>query len=339
MGTKRLTYCNFIDKVVEEVKSKIGEQKQVRVSPVKKNNGLTLDGMIILDKGINISPTIYINSYYDKYRDGDSIEDIVDKIISTYEEHRPTEDFDIETFRNFDIAKQTLIMKVVNTKRNEKLLKTIPHRDFENLSIVYMVLVTSFENEFATILIHNENMKMWQVTEEELYEAAMKNTPALLPYTFNTLVDILKNMVGTFDFPLIDNKMYMLSNNKKIYGATAMIYDGLLKEIKEQLEDNFYLIPSSVNEVLIIPEKEIKEEYTWDRIRHLLFDEMSADAELGEHFDFTDLPLEKCVDKEKFVIKNMNKMIEEVNNEHVSVEEILDDYVYFFDGEKLTCKK
>jgi hypothetical protein len=317
----------------------VGEQKQVHVIPVKKNNDTTLDGLVIIDNDTNISPTIYLNPYYSKYISGQAMENVVDDIIKSYEENKQTEDFDTNSFRDFNRARQKMIMKVVNTARNKELLKTIPHRNFESLSIVYMVLVTSFEHKFATILINNEHMKMWQATEDELYEAAMRNTPALLPYVIEHVGDIFKGSEFEMDLELDDMCMYILTNITRIHGATTMMYSGLLKEIKEQLEDNFYLIPSSVHELLVIPEKAIKDEYTWDKICHLLFIEKLANAEYGECFDFTDLPLEKYVDKEKFAIKDINKMIREVNNNELDKEEVLDDYVYFFDGENVTCKK
>ena len=46
-----------------------------------KNNGTELDGITIMEKDKNIAPTIYINSFYDRYREGVSLKAVVSEII------------------------------------------------------------------------------------------------------------------------------------------------------------------------------------------------------------------------------------------------------------------
>ena len=48
--------------------------------------------------------------------------------------------------------------------------------------------------------------------------------------------------------------MYVLSNNQRNYGAVSILYEGLLKDIGERLQEDYYVLPSSVHEVIIVPE-------------------------------------------------------------------------------------
>ena len=47
--------------------------------------------------------------------------------------------------------------------------------------------------------------------------------------------------------------MYVCSNTSKINGAGVILYDGLLKEFAERVDNNFYILPSSIHETLLIP--------------------------------------------------------------------------------------
>lgn len=284
-----MKYYEFTETIKNEMRDRLDKSKKVIINPVVKNNGTVYDGLIIIDPILNISPTIYLNPYYDKYLNGMSMEDIIEDIIETYYENKPAEDFDISLFKDWDKAKKRIVMKLINTKQNEELLEDVPSVPFYDLSIVFCVAVCDFMNEFATILIHNQHLSLWDITQEELYEIAMENTPKLLPYLFKNMEDILVEAADV-NFPK-EMEMYVLTNKTKINGAVAITYKGLLEEIAEKLDDNFYIIPSSIHEVLIIPWKSVKEEYT---------------------------------------LKDFAEMIEDVNETQLTDDEVLSNHVYFY---------
>ena len=195
----------------------------------------------------------------------------------------------VSLFKDWDKAKQKIIMKLINTKKNEELLENIPSAPFYDLSIIFCVAVCDFMNEYATILIHNEHLNFWDITQEELYEIAKENTPMLLPYLFEDMKNIIGEPVNV-SFPQ-EMEMYLLTNRTKINGAVSITYKGLLEEIAEKLNDNFYIVPSSIHEVLIIPWKSVKEKYTF---------------------------------------KDFSEMIEEVNETQLMDDEVLSNHIYFY---------
>lgn len=284
-----MRFEEFTNTVLKKVEESMGEEMTVHVHPVHKNNGITYQGLIIHDPMMNIHPTIYLNPYYHKYLNGMSMEKILEDILVTYKENLPAEDFDISLFKDWDKAKKRIVMKLINTKQNEELLENIPSVPFYDLSIIFCVAVCDFMNEYATILIHNEYLSFWDIKQEELYEIAMENTPKLLPYLFKNMDDILVEAADV-NFPQ-EMEMYVLTNKMKIHGATVITYHNLLEEIAEKLDDNFYIIPSSIHEVLIIPWKSVKAEYTFS--------------------DF-------------------NKMVIEVNETQLTQDEVLSNHVYFY---------
>lgn len=289
-----MTFEQFIKAVKEEVAKRTG--KDTMVYPVTKNNDTVYQGLVIIDPVLNLAPTIYLDPYFHRYEDGESMEDIIDGIIQTYHENLPTKDFDISIFKDFAKAKNRITMKVVNTERNKQLLQQVPNIPFYDLSIVFLVDVSQAIQEYASILIHNEHLKLWNITEEELYELAKVNTPRQLQPRLDDLHDVFEFMSGESLPFLEDLRIKILTNHLHIHGATCIAYPELLKEIYDIYEENIIIIPSSIHEVLLIPEKNIPKGYS---------------------------------------LEYFNEMVKAVNKTDLAEHEILSDHVYRFDGEEL----
>lgn len=282
-----MKYQEFIQNIKQHVLSQVDSAHKVIIQPVVKNNGTIYDGLIIIDPILNISPTIYLNQYYHRYLNGISMEDIYDDILTTYRENLPNEDFDISLFKNFSKAKKNIITKLVSYSRNEELLQDVPHIRFYDLAIIFVVAICDFMNEFATILIHNQHLNLWEVPLEELYTIAMENTPKLLPYRFDPMEKLLEHLVDN-SLPLSSElQINVLTNQIKIHGATCITYPGLLKHLADTFEDNLIVIPSSIHEVLIIPESTTPEQYTLQDYNEMIVDinetQLTDDEILSDH--------------------------------------------------------
>lgn len=171
---------------------------------------------------------------------------------------------DMRHFLNYEAVKSNIVYKLINTERNRELLEDIPYIEFLDLSIVFQCLISKKEFHLETLLIHNVHTKLWGVTVEELYRAAEENTQKILPYELRNMTDVMDEILeaeGTEEFkqedcmaePESNKLMYVLSNQKIIEGAVSMIYPGLLKDFSDRMGSSFYIIPSSVHEVLLLP--------------------------------------------------------------------------------------
>lgn len=282
-----MKYQEFIEIVKDYMKDHVPTGHRVVIQPVLKNNGTTYDGLIIIDPILNISPTIYLNPYYHRYLNGVSISDIFEDILQTYHENKPFEDFDISVFKDFSKAKERIVVKLVNYKKNKELLLEIPHIQFHDLALIFVCSVSDFLDEYATILIHNQHLNMWGVSLEELYQIGMKNSPEMLPCRYERMEDYFERIMDN-PFPfLADLHMYLLTNQIKIHGATCMVYPGLLKELADKLQDNLIIIPSSIHEVLILPEKSTKGTYTLADLKNMVCEandtQLTDDEVLSDH--------------------------------------------------------
>ena len=279
-----MMYELFIKEVKEAVESKVGTGFDVTVNKVTKNNDLVLDGLVIKATDTNIAPTIYLNGYYERYEDGAmNLDDVVESIIDTYSRHNSVT-FDISTFTDFDAVKNRICYKLVNTASNKKLLEDVPHRELFDLSIVYYVVVSVEANVTGSIIIHNNHIKLWDITENDLYEFASDNTKRLLPAGIKSMFDTLSEMVDMEDLPNTDDFMYVLTNKEKLQGASTILYPDVLSTFAMKKNANLWLIPSSIHEWIIIPDDgNMNRETLSKMIQEVNGSQLALDEILSDH--------------------------------------------------------
>ncbi|MEG0721301.1 MAG: DUF5688 family protein [Lachnospiraceae bacterium] len=158
--------------------------------------------------------------------------------------------------RDFEKVKKQVVYKVINYKKNAELLNEIPYVGFLDLAVVFYVLLELNQHGTATMTIRNEHLKGWGVSREELLKVAQENTVRLLPAEFKTMKTVLEEMLTLNIAEDTEDYMYVLSNPMKNFGACCILYDGILEKIGNRLGGNYYILPSSVHEVIIIPENQ-----------------------------------------------------------------------------------
>ena len=240
---------------------KLGNEYDVVFKDVIKNNGVMLTGVSILKEGTDVAPVIYINGYYDMYKSGQStIYAIVSEIIKSYKEIMAKNKINnARFFLDFDTIQPYIIRKLINTEKNRELLKDVPHIDFLDLSIIFQVMLPD-DIYFETITIQNKHCKMWEIGIDELIFTARRNMQRLLPNVCRNLeffIEELTSESDSKDYFIKDNNVsgiLVLTNEKRINGASVMIDRNFLRECSDKMNDSFYILPSSVNELLAIPD-------------------------------------------------------------------------------------
>lgn len=286
-----MNYVEFCEDLVNEIKKYIGNDGDVRILPTLKNNGVVYDGIIIKTEKSRISPTIYIEPYYDMYKEGTAFSEIVGMIENCYEKNS-NKQFDIDYFTDFESVKDGIIFKLVHRKMNDILLADVPNRDWNDLSICYCYVLKEFDSSEATILIRNEHMKMWGVDEKTLFEVACRNTPNLMPDKLCTMGTILSELISKNnsdcdlcmdDIEFCDN-MYVLTNEKAMFGATVILYTKYLKEIADKHKCGVYIIPSSIHEVILMPQNEYCDERAIrEMIKEVNYTEVLCEERLSDN--------------------------------------------------------
>lgn len=266
-----MTYERFLDRVKEEIIPLLPDDiEHVSIYPVTKNNGIIFDGLVMQSRSLNISPTIYMNPYYNQYILGRPFESVLSDIADTYLKNRPKTDFDISQFKDWEKVKSNVVRKLVNYEQNKEMLEVMPHKRIEDLAIVYQVTTNddAVGDEYATIAVYDQHLRYWGVSLDEMDEVAEKNTNRLLPFSFQSITELLRNFVGGAPMPhMSEVPMYYLGNRLKMHGAVQVLNTQLMDSIKDILGEEYYVIPSSIHEVLLMPRDD---DFEYDEIESMI---------------------------------------------------------------------
>lgn len=255
-----MTYENFIIDIRDRVEV-LCPTDVVRIQKVTKNNGTVKEAIVIHQKGDSVSPTIYLRDFYCENLNGKDLDVIASEIVRICEKGRGSISFDYDACRSFLGVKDRVLCKLINAKRNKELLKKCPHRRILDLALVYYCAEYDSDGCFGSWVINDGIFDEWNVSEDELYRTSLKNLKHMLEPCIETISDVVKGfmpeeMYEEFEIPMDDMKMYVLSNQSRIFGATSIMCGSVLRKFGEEHGD-FYILPSSIHEVILLPKDEV----------------------------------------------------------------------------------
>lgn len=278
-----MVYEMFQSKVTDALQSRLGKDYHLILQKVPKNNGILLDGLSIMRKDVGVSPTIYLNSYYERYQDGIPFHSIVEEIFQIYQENSAVTRLDFSILNDFSLLKDKVVYKLIHTASNKTLLSDLPSIPYLDLSIVFYLFLEKNESGQMTALIHNDHLSGWNTNLDELYRLASANTPRLLPAEVKSMSDVMKSLAAEHlgrdyreDFvdellcaPSV-SPLYVQTNSSGICGACTILYPDQLKTFADMVNADVVVLPSSIHEVLLIPfEDTISFEELSDMVSHI----------------------------------------------------------------------
>lgn len=285
-----MEYKEFVEYIKMNAGYIAGEGGNITINHVIKNNGCEMDGLVIMEKGKDIAPTIYLDSFYELYTNGENIKNIIRQIEVIYEQNKNNVTFDVNILKHFDTIKDKIVYKVVNYRSNDKLLEQVPHKRILDLAVVFYCLLDNEYGRSATALIYNNNLKNWNVTIDDVYKAALKNTPDLLHSKISSMAALFEKCGVNVDGEEVDLKdyvpsdMYVLTNESKLNGATCILYENVLYDFAQKLGADLYILPSSVHEVILLPKLSMfeKDELV-NMVKEVNTEGVAADEVLSDH--------------------------------------------------------
>lgn len=249
----------FINMVVEEISKRL-INASIRTDEVVKINGLRLHSLTITENNSSIAPCIYLDSYYEDYKNGVlELSDIIEKILKVYHSPSRIMDFDPSFFSDYEKARLLLRGQLINTDMNQDMLQTLPHREVLDLSLIYFVKVDMPQaGEKGSIRVTNAHMRLWGVTEEELYKQVISNMKENDQSTITSLSQMVRQLCTWEDdsLPELNEEncpMYVLTNHSQMNGAAEIINTNTLHTFAASLGKDFIMLPSSIHEWLLLP--------------------------------------------------------------------------------------
>ncbi len=147
--------------------------------------------------------------------------------------------------------------KLIGTDANKELLQDIPSKQLCDMSAVYRVTVMKEDDQEGSYQLTNQVMEHAGLTLEEVDKAAMENTRKFGCF-FTGMQDMIEELAlgtkakGKEITEISTGELYVLTNDRKIFGSAIILYNDILEQISKVASGEYFILPSSVHEVLII---------------------------------------------------------------------------------------
>lgn len=293
-----MEYEKFVDIMREKVESLSENGTQVIIMEVCKNNGVKKMGLMVKAKDCHMAPTVYMEEFYMEYRRGKTLEELAKQVFLVYQNNDSMQAFCMEDFRDFAHMKSQLVFRVINYKKNAQMLESSPHITFLDLAVVPYVSFPVAGHNYGSVLIKKEHLEIWGVTEETVMKIAAENTPKLLQPQIRKMEETIRDLIAIageeqteyemFLKEMEENEskvpMYVLTNPKNMYGASCMLYDGVLEMFAEEMGEDIYILPSSIHEVILLPvSKALSSKDLKDMVQDINMTQIPAEEILSDH--------------------------------------------------------
>ena len=260
-----MDYEEFKEQFISAVKESLYEQgsdMNVSVNEVKKLNE-SYEAMTVTPEGARVGVNIGIERFYDAYNEGRPFDEVVDKAVETINHginERP--DFDIDSFTDYSQMKEKLAMEVVSAETNKEMLENVPHKDLEDMAVVYRFVLSSDDEGRASILVTNQILESMGVTPEQLHADALEIAPQIKPAEIKGMSEVMAEMMGMEQAEALgimpmrpeDEQLFVATVPDKTHGAGVLAYQNFMDQAAERVGGDFFILPSSIHEVLIVPD-------------------------------------------------------------------------------------
>ena len=293
----------FYTNLTETLKENLGTDWTIELhTDVILNNGTTHIALILYKNGEKLHPQIYLERFFEDYKRGKTMKEILQDVMTTYEEALKNINPDsLSGIEDWEQVKGRLAFRLLSKERNKETLGNYVYKEFLDLAAIVTFCAEIDEQGVKAIRVTHDLAELWNVSKEEILQAAEENTESLFPVRMEPILDTLCRVadISRDDLPeevLAEEdspQIMVLTNYLGVNGATVLLYDSFLQQVYEKLRGKFIILPSSIHEVIVMP--------------------------LASAPPITD----------------SQKMVEQINRSAVKEEEILSDSVYLYDGEKV----
>ena len=259
-----MDYESFKEQFIVDVKDRLADQEQdmkISVSRIDKLNE-SYEAITVTPEGSNVGVNMSLEKFYGAVEDGISYESVVDKAAETILrgfEQKP--DIDVNELTDYSRMKERLAMEVVSAVANQDMLETVPHRNMEDMAVVYRFILNT-EDTTASILVTNQILENMGVSSEQLHADAMENAPRIRPAEIKGMSEVMAEMMGIEQAEMMgiypmdpkDEQIFVATVPDKVHGAGVLAYQDFMDQAAERAGGDFFILPSSLHEILIVPD-------------------------------------------------------------------------------------
>ena len=248
MIENNMSYEGFKEYFWEQLKNTLSEGIELQEQNCLKNNDLQVEMLTCKEEGKNLTPRIRTREFYDLYCQ-QGMKTAVEVAIEILGDRRKVDVHKV--IEPWEVMKSGVNVEVINYEWNQERLKKekMVYEKILDLAIVFTVNLR--EDKDFKMTITSGLLEQWKITKDELISVAYENF-AKADYAIISYEDVMEQLLGL----RIESELCVLLNRSKLRGASGMLRIDLLQDLADKKESDLLILPSSVNEVLLLAEED-----------------------------------------------------------------------------------
>ena len=298
-----ITFDSFKEKLEASVREELNRQgitADVQFPHVSKLDR-SYDGITIIPGNEKAGPVFDLEGIYRSYLESGQLP--VESMIDLAKNGRHLGQVS-EKLENYENIKDSLMLRLSPLEGKREFLDTVVHREFLDLAVTIHIVIGDMEDGMSTIFSKNM-LERYGITADQLFSDAVSSSMKLAPAKTMGMMEAISGVFG-MDASLSEPsgpETLVITTDSGIHGAAAILYPHVLEQAAERLGENFFILPSSRHEVILMPEsmappsvrvleslvKEVNEtqvapeDRLSDKVYH--YDDRSQKLELGSDYE------------------------------------------------------
>lgn len=296
-----MSILEFKNMLINSLEHELGNGITVSGITMRKNNGVMREGVTIKKKDAVITPSIYIDSLYDRFRQGVSLRHLTRLVLMQYNSISQDQIMTAAFQNDYEEISERLFCKLINYEKNKDFLEQVPYQRWQDLAAVFYYQPDCLQLQDMAVMVRNEFLNSWGVSAARVASDAWYNSVSKYPPVFQKLTDAIDDIMyeelGEEDPEgfacLFQDKeeeteepspLYILTNSSRCMGSVCICYPGELDKIADAVGGSYYILPSSIHECLILPDDSDKSKDLFDQmVREINRDQVLPEEVLADH--------------------------------------------------------
>lgn len=243
------TFERFLQEVISKMEAMLGDYEIVENNIIKMNDNI-LHGVTARLSGDCAAPTVYLDTAYDSYLNGESLEDISKALADTIKFAPPAPIKEAATMdMSFESIKDRLAVRLIDMELNHKYLKDHPFREVgAGLAIIAVISI----GDFYSCVITNSLAEQYDM--DTIFDTALENMTRRHPAKLMSLASAVFESGGNAlngDGEIGEANTLMVDGSDR-FGACAIAYEGIAEKVRAVLGTDYFILPSSLHELIIV---------------------------------------------------------------------------------------
>lgn len=262
----RLDFAAFKEELCRRVLELLGEAYSTELAEVKKNNGVLKEVLHVRQQGSECIPCFYTEELYRSYCMGENEAGLAEHLVNIVRGECETVKEQVNLFLSKEWMTEHLFLRLVHYEENKEYLEDAVYLKYLDFACVVYVLTESTEDGVKSFLLPTH---VWDTLElgtiEECFSKLIENTKRLFPEDMACIsaeeaeesIPGVRSISVTIRWmdsaeELLPEWLYVVTNHRRINGAAVLLYQEMLKQWGERYGGDYYIIPSSIHEVLLL---------------------------------------------------------------------------------------